>query len=175
MDYEYYIKLCDQIATQSKCLSRKIGSILATPDKSIISTGYNGPSRGIPHCDSKERLEWLIQEVSKIRSGSIKEYFLENKYGKICPRQIMKFKSGEGLEYCQAGHAERNAILNCVRTGTKTIGCTLFVNTSLPCSPCSIEIVNSGITRVVCLKKEKDYDIGARWILTQGEIEIIEI
>jgi len=46
---EYFLGVCKTIASNSKCLSRKIGAIIVR-DKSIISTGYNGPPRGVPPC-----------------------------------------------------------------------------------------------------------------------------
>ena len=45
----YFHTICESVSTKSPCLSRKIGAILVR-DKSIISTGFNGPARGIPHC-----------------------------------------------------------------------------------------------------------------------------
>jgi len=46
---EYFYKICNVISEKSNCLYEKIGSILVR-DNVIISTGYNGPPRGIPHC-----------------------------------------------------------------------------------------------------------------------------
>ena len=46
----YYHEVCKAVSYKSTCLSRKIGAILVK-DHSIVSTGYNGPSRGIPHCN----------------------------------------------------------------------------------------------------------------------------
>jgi len=45
----YFHSICVAVASKSPCLSRKIGAILVK-DHSIVSTGFNGPSRGIPHC-----------------------------------------------------------------------------------------------------------------------------
>jgi len=46
----YFLNICIEIAKKSHCLSRRFGAILVR-DKSIISTGYNGPARGVLHCD----------------------------------------------------------------------------------------------------------------------------
>lgn len=46
-------------------------------------------------------------------------------------------------------HAELNAIINCARQGHRTVGNTL-VCTLAPCVKCSIEIIQAGITHVVC-------------------------
>ena len=45
----YFHSICVAISLNSPCMSRKIGAILVR-DKSIISTGYNGSARNIPHC-----------------------------------------------------------------------------------------------------------------------------
>ncbi len=46
--------------------------------------------------------------------------------------------------------AERNAICNAARTGVSVKGCTIYVSPLFPCAECAKEIIQSGITRVVC-------------------------
>jgi dCMP deaminase len=172
MDYTWYMKIAIEVSEASKCLSRQIGAVLITQDGTVIGTGYNGPPRGVPHCDSGERLEWLVKNLQKTHVGSIQDYLLENGWGKICPRRILGFKSGEGVEICPAAHAERNALINSAREGIRTKGCTLIMNCPLPCQECSKEIINAGIVKIVCLGGE-DYDNGSRWLLNQASVEII--
>jgi len=50
----YFHKLCVAVASKSPCMSRRIGAILVK-DNILISTGYNGPPRGYPHCLSCPR------------------------------------------------------------------------------------------------------------------------
>jgi dCMP deaminase len=169
-----YMKICDLIANEfSKCLSRKIGCLILTTDYTIIATGYNGPPRKVNHCNSIERLEWIVPQLKQTHVGDIKSYLMENGWGEKCPRHILKFKSGEGLWACQAGHAERNAIDNCCREGIKIKGCWLVLNAPLPCQECAKSIIGAGITRVVC-KAGPDYDAGSRWLLEQAGVEIIQ-
>ncbi|MCK9568948.1 dCMP deaminase family protein [Candidatus Pacearchaeota archaeon] len=52
--WEYYLNLAQMAATRSPCLRRKVGAVLVR-DKRIISTGYNGPASGLPHCQSCHR------------------------------------------------------------------------------------------------------------------------
>ena len=47
---DYFLKVATVVASNSKCQSRQIGAVLVK-DKAIISTGYNGPPRGVPHCE----------------------------------------------------------------------------------------------------------------------------
>lgn len=52
----YFISICDAVALNSKCKSRQLGAIIVR-DKSIVSTGYNGPPRGVSHCEPCPRKE----------------------------------------------------------------------------------------------------------------------
>jgi dCMP deaminase len=118
---QYFLSVCDAISSKSPCLSRQIGAILVR-DKSIVSTGYNGPARGFPHCSTK---------------------------GNTCPRKALGYASGEGLVNCPAAHAEANCIANAARIGASTVGTTLYMNCIIPCKDCMIILVNAGIVEVV--------------------------
>lgn len=114
----YFHQLCCAVASKSPCRSRQIGAILVR-DKSIVSTGYNGPPRGVPHC------------------------------GEECPRRLMGYKSGEGLELCAATHAEVNCVVNAARVGASTIGTTLYMNCKIPCMECMKVLINAGVVEAV--------------------------
>jgi dCMP deaminase len=47
---EYFMNIAVQAATRSTCDRKHIGAVIVR-DKSILSTGYNGSVRGMPHCD----------------------------------------------------------------------------------------------------------------------------
>jgi dCMP deaminase len=174
VNYKRLLNVALEVSNASKCLSRHIGAVLVTPDGTIVGTGYNGPPRKTPHCDSEERLEWLVENVRKTKVGSIKGFFLDNGWGVKCPRRIMGYKSGEALWVCPAAHAERNALINSAREGIKTKGCILVMNCPLPCQECSKEIINAGIVTIVCLEGD-DYDPGSRWLLERAGIKIVQI
>jgi dCMP deaminase len=126
----YFLTVCNAVASKSPCLSRQIGAILVR-DHSIVSTGYNGPARGYPHC------QHIVLAPGKISSIS------------ICPRHVKGYASGEGLVECPAAHAEGNCIANAARIGASTINSTLYMNTQIPCKDCMILLVNAGICEVV--------------------------
>jgi dCMP deaminase len=44
------MKIAEQAATRSTC-DRKFVGALVVRDRNILSTGYNGSIRGMPHCD----------------------------------------------------------------------------------------------------------------------------
>ena len=171
---DYYMAICNETSKISKCLSRKIGVIVITPDGTILGSGYNGPPRSIPHCDSEERLEWIVSQLKVSHPGDIRSFILENGWGTKCPRYIMKYKSGEGLHICPAGHAERNCLVNCAREGVRIKGCWLVMNCPLPCQECAKSIINAGITKIIC-KTGPDYDEGSRWLLNKANVEIIQV
>ena len=162
----YFMNLAKVVAENSKCLSRKIGAVLVK-DKSVVSTGYNGPARGMKHCSERtvEFFEALDGAISKIRVGAD---------DKTCPRRYLGYGSGQGLHLCQAGHAERNALIQAAKHGISTNGATLYCACPLPCKECMIEIINSGIARLVCLAG-KDYDTYSRVLLQESNIECVEI
>ena len=137
----YFHTICEAIASKSPCLSRQIGAVLVR-DKSIISTGYNGPARGFPHCN-----------------------------GDICPRKVAGYLSGEGLEHCPAAHAETNAIANAARVGVNASGSILYMNSVIPCKFCAVSIVNAGIAEVV-VKLLDYYHKISQDIFKYGDVKI---
>lgn len=59
-------------------------------------------------------------------------------------------------KYDWTTHAEENAIANAARTGGGTEGCTIYTNL-FPCERCAGNIINAGITKLVC-SKEPNYE-----------------
>jgi len=53
---EYYLLIAKAVSKRSPCLKRQIGAIIVKDD-SIVSTGYNGPPRGEPHCKICPRID----------------------------------------------------------------------------------------------------------------------
>jgi len=47
---EYFMNIAKEVASRSTCDRKHIGSVIVK-DKTILSTGYNGSIRGMPHCD----------------------------------------------------------------------------------------------------------------------------
>jgi dCMP deaminase len=46
---EYFMSIAQVVATRSTCPRKYVGSVLVR-DRIILSTGYNGSIRGMPHC-----------------------------------------------------------------------------------------------------------------------------
>jgi len=49
---EYFMNIAKQVATRSTCDRKHVGSVIVK-NKTILSTGYNGSIRGMPHCDDE--------------------------------------------------------------------------------------------------------------------------
>jgi len=115
---EYFMQIVDVVKTRSTCIRRQVGAILVV-DKRIISTGYNGPPTGLPHCEE---------------TG--------------CLREQLGIPSGERPELCRGVHAEQNAIIQAALHGVSTKGATLYVSAS-PCVTCAKMLINAGVKRIV--------------------------
>jgi len=179
----WYYELCTVVGKKSQCLSRKIGAILVR-DKAVVSQGFNGPPRGVQTCD----LRWvndptLLKEYNKKliergRSDRVVSKMTEDSsifkrdFEGVCPRYVpeMGFKSGEGLNLCIAGHAERNALINAARFGIATKGTKIYMDCGIPCKDCLAEIINAGIEEII-VTKISYYDISSEYLLKQSGIK----
>ena len=47
---QYFVNIAKEVATRSTCDRKHVGALIVR-DKTILSTGYNGSIRGMPHCD----------------------------------------------------------------------------------------------------------------------------
>lgn len=108
-------------ATRHSCLKRGVGALIIK-DKRIIASGYNGAANGIRSCLEAGYCYYdclALDEVKK--NGSNLEVVREN------------FKI-----YCQAVHAEANAMSQCSRKDTE--GATIYI-TNYPCPKCTQDII----------------------------------
>lgn len=121
----YFLDIATLVASRSTCLRRSVGAILVK-DKRILSTGYNGPPTGTPHC---------------AETG--------------CLREHQSIPSGERHELCRGVHAEQNAIIQAAQHGVSIIGATLYCTTT-PCNICAKMLINAGIIDIVCIGKYND-------------------
>ena len=46
----YFMEIARVVATRATCDRKHVGAVVVR-DKTILSTGYNGSIRGMPHCD----------------------------------------------------------------------------------------------------------------------------
>ena len=48
--HTYFMNLARQASTRSTCARKHVGAVIVR-DRTVLSTGYNGSIRGMPHCD----------------------------------------------------------------------------------------------------------------------------
>ncbi len=46
----YFMNIAVEVSTRSTCDRKHVGAVIVR-DKTILSTGYNGSIKGLPHCD----------------------------------------------------------------------------------------------------------------------------
>ncbi|MBT3590339.1 MAG: dCMP deaminase family protein [Candidatus Marinimicrobia bacterium] len=47
---QYFMNIATEVATRSTCDRKHVGAVIVR-EKTILSTGYNGSIKGLPHCD----------------------------------------------------------------------------------------------------------------------------
>lgn len=47
---QYFLEIAKTVSTRATCDRKHVGALIVR-DKIILSTGYNGSVRGLPHCD----------------------------------------------------------------------------------------------------------------------------
>ncbi len=115
---EYFMRMAYLVSTRSTCTRRKVGAVIVK-DKRILATGYNGPPKGLAHCDV---------------TG--------------CIREELNVPSGERHELCRGLHAEQNAIIQAAVHGVSIRGATIYV-TNHPCVVCAKMLINAEIKEIV--------------------------
>ena len=157
-----YMRLAKFIGEdQPVCFSRHIGAVITNAEGTrVLGCGYNGPPRGVPHCDTSEFLKnYFMPRLDECD-------FIAKCKG-ICPRRLIKANSGERMDLCPAQHAETNAIINAACDLT---GAHLFCWCPVPCVNCSGAIIQAGIAAVHCL--ETIYDDRSLWLLEKGGVTL---
>ena len=48
--HSYFMRIAGEVATRATCDRKHVGAVIVR-NRTILSTGYNGSIRGMPHCD----------------------------------------------------------------------------------------------------------------------------
>ena len=48
--HTYFMNIAHQASTRATCMRKKVGAVIVR-DRTVLSTGYNGSIRGLPHCE----------------------------------------------------------------------------------------------------------------------------
>ncbi len=126
---EYYLGIAEAVCKRSPCIRRQFGAIVVKND-AVVSTGYNGPARGVVNC---------------LQVG--------------CLKDELDLPPYKGYDHCPGVHAEENAVINAARHGISVLGGTLYlygqefetgdVFEGKPCDRCKRAIINAGIEKVI--------------------------
>ncbi|MBN2566596.1 cytidine/deoxycytidylate deaminase family protein [Candidatus Woesearchaeota archaeon] len=139
---EYFFEIMDAVAKRGTCDRGRAGALIVK-EKRILTTGYVGAPSGLPHCD----------EVGHLL-------------------RTVVYDDGEKHQHCvRTNHAEQNAIAQAAKYGISIDGATLYCKFE-PCLDCAKLIINSGIRRVMCLRRyhgAKD----TREMFRQAGIELV--
>lgn len=130
---------------RSRCLKRKVGSVIADRYDRIISSGFNGVPHGLQECSPL--LGKCYRDIKRGELGNRISKELEITDGDKNPIDAVR-KNVKLLELCRALHGEESAILNLVGRGVDMVGSTMYV-TTYPCNLCANKIVQVGIKKVV--------------------------
>lgn len=148
---QWGLALAQIIAQRGTCLRRQVGCILVNHRGHILSTGYNGKASGQLHCN-----EELVTATTKSQGPY---YITETLYPYACAGA--KAPSGEGLDACQAIHAEANAIIQCHNVWDIY---TCYTTTS-PCLWCVRLLLNTSCTRIVFMEAYSHPQAREEWQL----------
>lgn len=126
---EYYLGIAKAVCKRSPCIRRRFGAIVVKND-AVVSTGYNGPARGVVNC---------------LQVG--------------CLKDELEIPSYKGYDYCPAVHAEENAVINAARHGVSVLEGDLYlygqkydsgeIFEGKPCDRCKRTIINAGIRTLI--------------------------
>lgn len=118
-------------ACRGTCNRLRIGTVIRSPDKKLISGGYNGAISGAPHCD----------EIG---------HLMEHK--KIV--KTTKDKNAKG--HCiRTNHSEENAIFNCLDLSYLKGGIATSLGT--PCNQCARRLIGLGIKKLRYIAPYENY------------------
>ena len=158
----YFYGVAFQVARNSRCFIEKEGAILVR-DRIVIGTGYNGPPRGLPRCDSR----WILDQDFNTK---FKDLISVDDVKGICPF-IATNKRVDSKEICIGCHAEANVLVSAAMEGISTKGASLYTTGCIPCGNCLALIINSGIKEIIVSSLEVK-DTNSMYLLNQSKLEI---
>lgn len=124
-----YMEIAYAFSRRSTCPRRQVGCVLVDRHNRIIAHGYNGVPSGQPHCNEGH------------------------------PCAGVGYPSGQGLDKCDAIHAEQNAIL-LLPDPWKVWKAYI---TTFPCSSCIKLLLGTSCQEIVCPLPYSHPEAQERW------------
>lgn len=148
---EYFMKICEVVATRSHDHDTHVGCVIVNPRRRIVSTGYNGLPAGVDDAFWATKREQTVM-VPPVHADTLNGY--------------------EADKYDTVTHAEANAIVSAVES---LHGCALYC-TLFPCNECAKLIITAGIKRIFfCdIREMKPFAISKK-LFEQAGIEMVSL
>lgn len=145
---QWLMRLAADTATRTTCLRKGVGCVLADERGRVLSTGYNGPPRDLPHCN---------QDYGAFLGDGHPMQFKD-----ACPGA----DRAAHPDGCEAVHAEINALINFAGDAFAIQTCCV---TTEPCFRCAKALLNTGCARVLFLEHNGDGGEACRvWTKARG-------
>lgn len=161
---EWALELARLTAQRATCLRRRVGCVLLNERGHVLATGYNGVAAGQPHCNEVTGFNFVygngIDETRPLTGQSTGQVDV---YGHACGGA--RAPSGQGLDTCQAIHAEQNALLQC-RDVYQIDTC---YTTASPCITCVKLLLNTSCRRIVFSEQYPHGESEKLWISSGRE------
>lgn len=148
-------------AQQSTCSRLSVGAVIFNAKTArLLSLGYNGTIKGMVHC--KDLFQTLLGQYSIKKELSkyievdftLTEEVHHPDYVSVTKEYYLQLHHDFSERY--EVHAEQNAILNLIKTGTQIdYDNTYLVTTLQPCYTCAKMIAALGIKHIIY---DEDYD-----------------
>lgn len=130
---EVWLRVALDLSARGTCYKARVGCVLTNARGHVLSTGWNGPEEGAPHCNEVV-YEPSLQEM-------VGGPPVPPRYPHACPGAF----APRGSDLCEAVHAEQNALSRCAFVDQiRTAYCSLS-----PCLRCAKQLLNTGMQRLV--------------------------
>lgn len=135
-----FMDIATTVSERSTCPRKHVGAVIVR-DNRIISMGYNGAPRGMPHCTDVGCGGGVKRSTTKTARGYGYD-ILPDEFPNGCTRAI---------------HAELNAVAFSARQGQATDGAVMY-STVATCVACAQALIAAGITGFVYLEPYRIMD-----------------
>lgn len=151
----------------SGCISRQVGAVVTDSKYSIKSVGWNDAAHGQVPCSLRNSLDLIAGQNLDIFSDYEAN---DEKFRSIMEKTYLKFKTdhrldGRSIPFCfkdvqncidgeknqvhtRALHAEENAFLQLIKSGSPSIEGGMLFTTASPCELCSKKAYQLGIEKI---------------------------
>jgi deoxycytidylate deaminase len=150
-------------STMSRCIQRAVGAAITKPikknirEEQIIAIGCNNVPNGVKdcilmygQCYRKMMKETYFDKLNKCPLCK-KELGIPITHDDCgCTETMMKhhYYPYKNLDYCQALHAEENAILQALHSTSSILDDSILYTSTFPCLLCAKKIIQIGISKI---------------------------